>query len=654
MDLAAVAGNDPDQKHEVLIKYNAPNTMFLRLAALTGEASVMIQALSQEAPSDEPSATKLQEIGEDLNQQLESCFLKCAELGLLVKDMITGHVEQVEEKQTFKMKLKKVLDEPSSSRLARWTSRWISFCLVLSIVIVVFQTMPDLHTCGEDTLVCELAVQRYCTEADGVTPENDPGCYRVDKPTEKLRFKCSTTDKTNDPSCYGFGSNYGAVMGLTCDNSTVDPKPTSGATQLTNVDGTRPLAAQYPQSLVSLIPFRADAELVVKQRKLSTCKRWECDNSHVTFFEFGQAYTALEYLFTITFIFEFVAAVVVSDDRRAHFKNPVLYIELASFLPFFVYEGRRFFRGVAPIYIITPGTTKLLTFLRLLRVFRIFKIQQRIPVTKVLWESISKTSTRLTIPYFMLALVSTLLSFIVFDLEKGEECFYGYECIVAGHNMTNPADMAGSPFNKRYLVNAKGQISSFDDFFSSFWFMIVSVMTIGYGDMEPVSTSGKLVAVIAMIFGACYTAMPLTLVGSQFNKSYKEHKRREALLRTKIDVSKPFSVPQADYALWETFAANHAFKALQTKLKDSVLPMLDHMAIEETVDDAKKAHIVRCAGDMKDVMNCQRLSTAPRDAGEPRDQRVAQGRRAISRAADYRAAEHHVALRAITFASHSS
>ncbi|KAJ0412874.1 hypothetical protein ATCC90586_002504 [Pythium insidiosum] len=608
VDLAAVADNDPDQKHEVLVKYNAPNKLYLRLAALCGEASLMVQALTAEAATAAPSITKLQEITEDLKHQLEACFLKCEELGIMVKDMITGEVVKVEEKLTPKQWLHRTLSDASFSRTARWISRWINTCLVLSMIVVVLQTMPELQTYGEKTWLCERAVQRYCETSTRVSPDQDPGCFRVDRPLERIRFKCSVAEKKTDPSCYGYPKNFGSVLatGLSCDNSTTVATPKDSSVVISASNGSVPLDKLYPDLSV-IYPFRSDDELPAKERLLGICKRWECHNHHVTFLEFGDAYVALEYVFTITYLFEFAAQLFVSDNLKALFRNPVLYIELVSFIPFFVFEGRRFFAGVQPIYVIPPGSTDFLTFLRLLRVFRIFKIQQRIPVTKVLWESISKTSTRLTIPYFMLVLVTTILSFVMYELEKGEECFYGRVCVVAGYNVTKPLELAGSPPDKRYLVNSKGQISSFDDFFSAFWFVIVTLATVGYGDMEPVSTSGKLVAVIAMLFGACYTAMPLTLVGSQFNKSYREHKRREALLRTKVEVSKPFSVPQTDMKLWEQFAQNDAFRGLQVTLKDKLIPVLDLMATEETIDDAKREHVAKVALELKELIYRQRL-----------------------------------------------
>jgi hypothetical protein len=353
--------------------------------------------------------------------------------------------------------------------------------------------------------------------------------------------------------------------------------------------------------------------LSVEDRKLSVCNKWECDNLHVTFFEFGNAYVAAEYLFTLTYLVEFAAVMYVCQDYRAYFRNPVVFLEMASFLPFFVLEISRALPSTTrpPIYVIPPGSTDFLTFLRLLRLARIFKIQQSIPVTKVLWESISKTSTRLTIPYFMLIVVTTILSFVMYELEKGQECFYGQECIVNGKNMTFPVELVGSVPNKRFLVNLKGNISTFDDFFSAFWFVIVTISTIGYGDMEPVSPSGKLVAIVAMIFGACYTAMPLTLVGSQFNKSYREHKRREALLRTKVEVSKPFAIPKSEYQCWESFALNEGFSRMQELLEKDVIPILQLLASADpdlVGREKEKEKVIKAIQELKTIIYMERVS----------------------------------------------
>ncbi|KAF4315643.1 hypothetical protein BBO99_00009243 [Phytophthora kernoviae] len=606
IDLAAAAGDDrAHKKHEILVKYNAPNKLYLGLAALTGEASLMTQALATETMAFDFDLPRLREIVDDLKQTTELCFLKCEELAVMVREMIVVQSEEVTGPPTWQQWARITISDPESSMLARAIARWVKYCVILSMIVVVFQTMPDLQTYGEKTHLCERKVRRYCEKAQAIFPGgNDPGCFSVDDPSVALRFDCSEAEKLSDRSCYGFPGNFGSSTEddrLSCDG---DKALLSALYAGGNIS-----TSSYRDHLDLILPFRPDKNLIPADRRISVCKKWECDNLHVTFFEFGEGYVVLEYLFTLTYLFELAAALYVCEDYRTYFKNPVVLIEMLSFIPFFVFEGRRFFGGATPIYVITPASQDFLTVLRLLRLSRIFKIQQRIPVTKVLWESISKTSTRLAIPYFMLMMVSTILSFIMYELEKGHECFYGQECIVGGRNMTYPVELEGSLPGKRFLVNFKGEISSFDDFFSAFWFVIVTLATVGYGDMEPVTSSGKLVGVAAMIFGACYTAMPLTLVGSQFNKSYREHKRREALLRTKHEVGKPYVVQQSENQRWENFSRNESFAQMLELVRDRLEPLLDSIEKSEAdiLDGINQTEIFALTKELKQIIFSERL-----------------------------------------------
>ncbi|POM70695.1 Voltage-gated Ion Channel (VIC) Superfamily, partial [Phytophthora palmivora] len=84
IDLAAATGdNRAHQKHEILVKYNAPNKLYLRLAALTGEASLITQALVTEATTNDFNLSNLRDIVNDLKQTTELCFLKCEELAVM-------------------------------------------------------------------------------------------------------------------------------------------------------------------------------------------------------------------------------------------------------------------------------------------------------------------------------------------------------------------------------------------------------------------------------------------------------------------------------------------------------------------------------------------------------------------------------------------
>ncbi|ETM51080.1 hypothetical protein L914_04990 [Phytophthora nicotianae] len=191
------------------------------------------------------------------------------------------------------------------------------------MIIVVFQTMSDLQTYGERK------VQRYCENVlDIAVGGLDPGCFSVDNSNARLRFGCSDTEKLDDPTYYGYPENFGSSIvddRLSCDGSD------KVLLSVKNLNG-----SSYRDQLDLSIPFRQDNNLIQQDRRLSVCKKWEYDNLHVTFFEFGNGYVAMESIFTLTYMFELTTALFVCENYRTHFKNPLVFIEMASFILFFV------------------------------------------------------------------------------------------------------------------------------------------------------------------------------------------------------------------------------------------------------------------------------------------------------------------------------
>lgn len=56
------------------------------------------------------------------------------------------------------------------------------------------------------------------------------------------------------------------------------------------------------------------------------------------------------------------------------------------------------------------------------------------------------------------------------------------------------------------------------------WFCAVAVVTVGYGDLIPVTNLGRCITVLAMLIGIIVIALPITVVGSTFRTSYEEMK----------------------------------------------------------------------------------------------------------------------------------
>jgi len=53
----------------------------------------------------------------------------------------------------------------------------------------------------------------------------------------------------------------------------------------------------------------------------------------------------------------------------------------------------------------------------------------------------------------------------------------------------------------------------------------LQVLTVGYGDMYPTSVAGKLTAAILMVLSLIVLALPITIIGTTFNKAWEESKK---------------------------------------------------------------------------------------------------------------------------------
>merc|ERR1719235_2210655 len=68
----------------------------------------------------------------------------------------------------------------------------------------------------------------------------------------------------------------------------------------------------------------------------------------------------------------------------------------------------------------------------------------------------------------------------------------------------------------------------------SFWWAVVTMTTVGYGDYSPVSPLGKVIAGFTMLFGILLIALPMAIVGNKFQEVYEEmNAKKGAATRSK-------------------------------------------------------------------------------------------------------------------------
>lgn len=182
-------------------------------------------------------------------------------------------------------------------------------------------------------------------------------------------------------------------------------------------------------------------------------------------------------------------------------------VDLLAVLPFWISIGMQD----------DGGGLGFVRVIRLVRVFRVFKFGKYSTGIQMFTGAIGKSTQALSILLFMLSLTVVILSSVMYMAEGSvaDSNSSAYDPILLG--------MAG--FDEAAHQYCFGTIPR------SFWWAFVSMTTVGYGDCYPITTGGKLLAIVTMLLGVLILALPITVVGSNFQKMVELHEEESSMLR---------------------------------------------------------------------------------------------------------------------------
>ena len=178
---------------------------------------------------------------------------------------------------------------------------------------------------------------------------------------------------------------------------------------------------------------------------------------------YGDVLIVIEWAFTVLFSIEYVL-------RLLSVRKPLRYA--------FSFFGVVDLLAVAPSYfsLFFPGTQYLLTIriLRLLRIFRIFKLVEYVNEGQVIANALQASRRKISV--FLVAVLSLV--------------------VIIGALM--------------YVIEGEG--NGFTDIPTSIYWAIVTMTTVGYGDLSPQTPAGKALASAVMIAGYGILAVPTGIV----------------------------------------------------------------------------------------------------------------------------------------------
>jgi voltage-gated potassium channel len=177
-----------------------------------------------------------------------------------------------------------------------------------------------------------------------------------------------------------------------------------------------------------------------------------------------------EWIITILFSIEYLLRIIAIRKPRKYIFSFFGMVDFLSTIPFYL---SLFFAG-------SQGLIALRA-LRLLRVFRILKLARYIGASNKLILALKASKAKIAVFLFFVLIV----------------------CIILGTVM--------------YMI--EGQENGFTNIPKSIYWAIVTLTTVGFGDIAPQTPLGQLISSIIMILGYSIIAIPTGIVSSEISKT---------------------------------------------------------------------------------------------------------------------------------------
>ena len=221
------------------------------------------------------------------------------------------------------------------------------------------------------------------------------------------------------------------------------------------------------------VPTWSTRKVIVCKQQFNETKQMNCNTEY-----YGQYWITVEAIYVSWFTFEYVTRLITSPLKWRFFKSALGLVDLLAIIPYFITLIIKDKNSTATAF-------PVLRIIRLLRVVRVLKLSRYSKGLKVLARTLVVSSSDLPSLFAVVVINVILFSSIVYYAE----------------------------------MNLKD--SDFESIPDAFWWTIITMSSVGYGDKVPKGPLGKLVGAFCAISGVVILfCFPTPVLLSHFDEMY--------------------------------------------------------------------------------------------------------------------------------------
>ncbi|XP_063677677.1 potassium voltage-gated channel subfamily A member 10-like isoform X2 [Bolinopsis microptera] len=219
------------------------------------------------------------------------------------------------------------------------------------------------------------------------------------------------------------------------------------------------------------------------------------------------------------FTVDYLLRLFTHPTKKQFFKMFLPWLDMLSILPFYVEVIMMAFSTNQRTNAEDEKSNSGLVVLRLCRIFRVtrvFKFARRSENLLILLKAVGNTYKELILLSGVVSLAVVSFGSIMYTIESLPQ--------PACYNET-AADFQ----TNKTAVLISCEKTQFSSILISCWWAVITVTTVGYGDMIPLSTLGKCMGSFAVFCGLIIIALPATIIVTRFSEEYERSKMQNEM-----------------------------------------------------------------------------------------------------------------------------